>query len=376
MTNVLVTGSRGFIGKNLMEALSRTKDVAFTTFDRGDTDAHLEQVLGAADVVYHLAGVNRPKEDQEFADVNAGLTRTVTTVLERLGRAPLVVLASSTQAELDNPYGKSKKAAEEVLTDFGRRTGARIAIYRLPGVFGKWSRPNYNTVVATFCHNIARGLDIAISDRSREITLVYIDDVVQEFLGLLERKLSGGPFLSISRSFTVTLGELADRIRALRDMRKTLVVPDLDDKLMRCLHATFLSFCDERDLSYPLDVKKDERGSLFELIKSPHFGQIFLSRTRAGVIRGNHYHNSKVEKFCVIQGRAVIRFRHILSREVISYHVSDEKVEVVDIPPGYTHSIENLSAGEMVVLFWANEVFDAARPDTYFLPVEPDERAG
>jgi UDP-2-acetamido-2,6-beta-L-arabino-hexul-4-ose reductase len=369
MKTVLVTGSRGFIGKNLLEGLQRTKNIAVKTFDRGEPMSKLGDVLQEAEVIYHLAGVNRPKDEREFAEVNAGLTGEIIAILKKIGKSPMIVFASSSQVDLDNPYGKSKKAAEEALVAFRKKTGARVVIYRLTGVFGKWSRPNYNTVVATFCHNIARGLDITISDRQKELTLVYIDDVVHEFLELLQKAHDDDIYHSISKTYTITLGELADKIYKLKSMRESLVVPDLSDEFMRCLHATYLSFLDEKNFAYPLDVKTDARGSLFELIKSEQFGQIFLSRTHKGILRGNHYHNSKVEKFCVIQGKAVIRFRHIFSKEVISYLVSDEKIEVVDIPPGYTHSIENLTDGEMIVLFWANQIFDPAKPDTNFLEV-------
>jgi UDP-2-acetamido-2,6-beta-L-arabino-hexul-4-ose reductase len=369
MKTVLVTGSRGFIGKNLMEGLLRTKNIAVKTFDRGEPTGKLENVLQEADVIYHLAGVNRPKDEREFAEVNAGLTGEMIAILERHRKMPLVVFASSTQADLNNPYGKSKKKAEEALVAFGRKTGARVRIYRFHGVFGKWSRPDYNTVVATFCHNIAHGLDITISDRHKELTLVYIDDVVNEFLGLLIKDHDDDIYHTVGKTYTVTLGELADKIYELKSTRESLIVPDLSEEFTRCLHATYLSFLDEKNFSYPLDVKIDARGSLFELIKSKHFGQIFMSKTHKGILRGNHYHNSKVEKFCVIQGKAVIRFRHFFSKEVISYPVSDEKIEVVDIPPGYTHSIENLTDGEMIVLFWANQIFDPAKPDTNFLEV-------
>jgi UDP-2-acetamido-2,6-beta-L-arabino-hexul-4-ose reductase len=369
MRTVLVTGSRGFIGKNLIEGLQRTKDIAVSTYDRGEAVGKLEASLQEADVVYHLAGVNRPKEEKEFAEVNAGFTGQIIEILKKLRKFPTIVLASSTQAVMENPYGKSKKAAEEALVVFSKTTGARIVIYRLPGVFGKWSLPNYNTVVATFCQNIAHGLDVAISDRQKELTLVYIDDVVNEFLGILQKDHEENIYHTIGKIYTITLGELADKIYELKNMRESLVVPDLSDEFMRYLHATYLSFMDEKNLSYPLNVKTDARGSLFELIKSVHFGQIFISKTHKGILRGNHYHNSKVEKFCVIQGRAVIRFRHIYSKEIISYPVSGEKIEVVDIPPGYTHSIENLSDGEMIVLFWANQIFDPAKPDTNFLEV-------
>ena len=372
MKTVLITGARGFIGKNLVAALSRKKELVIKTFDVEDDPSVLETSLMQADFVYHFAGVNRPQNPEEFKTGNADSTASIAAILEKAGRKVPILLTSSIQAERDNPYGVSKKAAEEILIDYNKRTGAPVLIYRLPGVFGKWSRPNYNTVVATFCHNIARGLEIKISDPANEIELVYIDDVIRQFTSHVNQPPlpSGeGRYFRINTTFKVTLGELAAKIYSLRDMRTTLRVPDLSDYFMRCLNATYLSFLDTKDFSYPLDLKTDDRGSLFELIKSEHFGQIFVSRTFKGITRGNHYHDSKVEKFCVIQGKAVIRFRHILSKEVLEYHVSGEKIEVVDIPPGYTHNIENLGEGEMIVLFWANQVFNPDDPDTYFIPV-------
>jgi UDP-2-acetamido-2,6-beta-L-arabino-hexul-4-ose reductase len=369
---VLVTGSRGFIGKNLRVALGRNKEVIVKTFDRGDEPVQLEDLLAEADFIYHLAGVNRPQDPKDFEIGNAQLSRQIVEILGRLGRSIPILLTSSVQAKYDNAYGKSKRAAEEFLVEHSKQTGAPIFIYRLPGVFGKWSQPDYNTVVATFCHNIARGLEIKISDSAHVIELVYIDDVIRHFTGHLhEMPLSAGVgrYCQINTTFKVTLGDLAAKIYSLRDMRTTLKVPDLSDYFMRCLNATYLSFIDTRDFSYPLDLKTDERGSLFELIKSEHFGQIFVSKTFKGITRGNHYHDSKIEKFCVITGEAVIRFRHVLSEEVIEYNVSGAKIEVVDIPPGYTHHIENLGDNEMVVLFWANQIFNPENPDTYFAEV-------
>ncbi len=378
MKNVLITGSKGFIGKNLTEALRRNNDVVIKTFDIDDDLVLLESHIRDADFIYHFAGVNRPQNPAEFETGNAHLTASLVDILERSGSVVPILLTSSIQAERDNPYGKSKKAAEDILVGYKKRTGAPIYIYRLPGVFGKWSRPNYNTVVATFCHNIARGLEINISDPNYEMELVYIDDVVRHFIGHLDqphppsgkgKDAEDTCFYKIDRIFKVTLGGLAAKIYSLRDLRTTLKVPDLSDYFMRCLHATYLSFLDTKNFSYPLDIKTDNRGSLFELIKSEHFGQIFVSKTYKGITRGNHYHDSKVEKFCVIQGKAAIRFRHVLNKDVIKYLVSDEKIEVVDIPPGYTHHIENLSDGEMIVLFWANQIFNPDNLDTYFEPV-------
>jgi len=365
---VLVTGSGGFIGKNLREGLRRLEDVEIMPFDvEGDID-RLSDYLKEADIVFHLAGVNRPENVEEFETGNAGLTQTIVDILEKAKRNIPIVLSSSIQAALDNPYGLSKKKAEDSLIEYSRTNQAKIYIYRFPNVFGKWCKPNYNSVVATFCYNISHGLDITISDVNKEIELVYIDDVVAEFLSILSQKDPDkhAYHCKIQRTYRVSLGDLADRICQLRDIRKTLVVPDLSDDFMKCLHATYLSYFERDDFSCKLDSKSDKRGSLAELIKSEYFGQIFVSTTHKGVTRGNHYHNTKVEKFCVLRGEAVITFRHVFEDEVLQYHVSGDCPEVVDIPPGYTHSIENLGDDEMVVLFWANQIFDADRPDTYF----------
>jgi UDP-2-acetamido-2,6-beta-L-arabino-hexul-4-ose reductase len=368
---VLVTGSNGFIGKNFIAALQRKGDVEIKAFDIEDDIERLTAHLKEADFVFHLAGVNRPENIKEFEIGNTNLTKTVVTILEGFKRNIPIVLSSSIQASLDNPYGVSKKKAEDILIEYSRQNDAKIYIYRFPNVFGKWCRPNYNSVVATFCYNISHGLDISISDVNKEIELVYVDDVVDGFLGILsdENADKHDYYYKIERTFRVTLGALAEKIYQLRDVRKSLVVPDLSDDFMKCLHATYLSYLDKDDFSYKLDLKTDQRGSLAEVIKSDHFGQIFVSVSHKGVIRGNHYHNTKVEKFCVLKGEAVIKFRHISEDEVLAYHVSGEEIEIVDIPPGYTHSIENIGDGEMIVLFWANQIFDTLSPDTFSLPV-------
>lgn len=371
MKTVLITGAAGFVGKNLVAALKRRDDVRLILFDVATDPAVLDAGLAEADLIYHLAGVNRPKDESEFMTGNAGLTERMLAYLTELGRTPTFILSSSAQAALDNPYGKSKKAAEDAVLKFNDKTKAPVCVYRLPGVFGKWSRPNYNTVVATFCHNLAHGLDITVNDSNREMELVYIDDVVAAFL----RHLDGAPDpakqrYSVGRTFRVTLGELADRIRRLHAIRETLTIPDLGDDLMRCLHATYLSFLPEDGFGYPVKLNTDSRGWLFELIKSEHFGQIFVSKTLPGITRGNHYHDTKVEKFCVIQGQGVIRFRRIDSDRVLEYPVNGREIKVVDIPPGYTHSIENTGEGEMICLFWANRIFSLGRPDTCFEPVD------
>ena len=284
-----------------------------------------------------------------------------------------IVITSSIQAELDNPYGKSKKMAEDELIKYAKKNSVPVYIYRLPNVFGKCSRPNYNSVVSTFCYNISHNLDITISDPEKELELVYIDDVVNEFIKLLfkeDRDLKKY-FYNIKRISKISLGELANKIYQIRDMRKTLIVPDLSDDFMKSLHATYLTYLDKNDFLYKMESKEDNRGSFIELIKSNSFGQVSVSRSRKGIIRGNHYHNTKNEKFCVIKGKAVIKLRNILDDKIIPYYVSNKKIEVIDIPPGYTHSIENLTDGdgEMILLIWANEIFDPENPDTYYCEV-------
>lgn len=371
MKTILVTGSNGFIGKNLIEGLQRLKEIEIRKFDIEDDINTLSARVEEADIIFHLAGVNRPENDEEFEIGNVNLTQTIVSLLEKLKKPIPIVFSSSIQATKNNPYGISKKKAEKILYNYSKRNRAKIYIYRLPNVFGKWCRPNYNSVVATFCYNVSHGLNISISDESKKIGLVYIDDVIDVFIKLVSREQEDYEkrYYRIKQTFKTTLGELAEKIYQLRDIRKTLIIPDLSDDFMKCLHATYLSYLDKENFSYKLDLKTDQRGNLAELIKSRHFGQIFVSTSHKGIIRGNHYHNTKVEKFCVLKGKAIIKLRHIFEEEVLSFHVSEGKLEVVDIPPGYTHSIENIGDKEMIVLFWANQIFDPEKPDTYYCKV-------
>ncbi|SFB05980.1 UDP-2-acetamido-2,6-beta-L-arabino-hexul-4-ose reductase [Lentibacillus halodurans] len=374
MINVLVTGAGGFIGKNLIERLQREKGVSVKPFYRGDDLSLLYKHLDKVDIIYHLAGVNRPQNNEEFASVNRGLTESIVSYLRAHQKTPKIVFSSSTQAELDTPYGLSKKAAEKVLKSYSMETGADVYIYQLPGVFGKWCRPHYNSVVATFCHELAHDRDIDIHDANKTLELVYIDDVVDSFTYCLNRKKTEETFYDhIHHTFHTTIGELAHRLHKIKDMRQSLIIPDLSDKLTKYLYTTYLSYLDENMFSYSLPAHQDERGSLVELIKSHQAGQVFMSTSRKGVIRGNHYHHTKVEKFCVIKGSANIKLRKIDSDELINYTISDENIAFVDIPPGYTHSIENVTDGEIIVLFWANELFDPDNPDTIPLNVQPNE---
>lgn len=366
MKSVLVTGAKGFIGKNLIVSLKRRGDVDVVEHDIDSPAGLLEDGLTSADVIYHLAGVNRPERVEEFTEGNFDLTRQICDVLQKLGRNPSLVLSSSTQAILDNPYGLSKRQAEEAVFDFGRKTGASVFVFRLHGVFGKWCRPNYNSVVATFCHNISRNLPIVISDPTREIELIYIDDVVRCFIDVMDGRppVSDGKHCLAKPTYRVNLGDLEEKIRCFHEIRTSLAIPDVRDPFIHALYATYISYLPTDAFAYELAQRTDHRGELAELLKSPHMGQIFVSRTRPGIRRGHHYHDSKVEKFVVLEGEAVIRFRHILGGDVIEYPICGRDFRVVDIPPGYTHSIENMGQNDLIVLFWADEIFNPDVPDT------------
>lgn len=368
MTEVLITGVKGFLGRNLGARLIAQGECRVTGVDVGTAETVLREALRGCDIVFHLAGVNRPTKPSGFKEGNRDFTAHLCGVLRSLGRAPGIVFSSSSQAALDNAYGISKREAEEILLRFGAECGAAVRIYRLKNVFGKWCRPNYNSVVATFCHSIANDLPIRISDPGRELELVYVDDVIAAFLSELpgQAGLNGQGAIP---SYKLTLGDLAGRIQAFHDMRTSLVTPDFSVPFNQQLYATYLSYVPEQQCCRRLEVRSDQRGALAEFIKSPHFGQIFVSRTGPGITRGNHYHHTKTEKFFVVEGEAVIRMRQIESSEVVEYRVRGEDFQVIDIPPGYTHSIENAGTGEMVALFWASEIFDPDRPDTWYLPV-------
>ena len=369
MKKCLVTGANGFVGRNLCIHLENIDDVEVLKFDINNTEVELNEFLLEADFIFHFAGVNRPKNEDEFEEGNATLTQHIVDILQKAGKKTPILVSSSTQATLDNPYGISKKNAEGVAFDYGKN--APIFVYRFPNLFGKWCRPNYNSVVATFCYNIARDLEIKINDESYLMTLCYIDDVVKECIKCLEgkKKTASDGFCHVETTYQITLGELADKIKSFREIRKTGILPNMADNFTRLLHSTYLSYLEEEDFSYFPTLHTDDRGWLFELIKQPSFGQIFVSITKPGIMRGNHYHHSKVEKFTVVQGEAIIRFRKIDSDEILEYRVSGTKPEIVDIPPGYTHNIENVGDRDVLTLFWACEMFDPENPDTYYLGV-------
>ncbi|MFB6466850.1 NAD-dependent epimerase/dehydratase family protein [Cytobacillus sp. Hz8] len=367
---ILVTGAGGFVGKNLIAEL---KNKGYTTIFEVFKDTPfplLSQYTKECDFVFHLAGVNRPKEESEFNHGNYGFTFQLLELLRMHENKAPILFTSSIQANQDNSYGRSKRACEKLLFFHQKGRGAKVFVYQLPNLFGKWCKPNYNSVVATFCYQIARNQEIEIHHRGTELTLCYIDDVLEEFMHALEgHETREGDYCLVPESYQVTLGELADKLYLFKKNRESLVMPSLENKLDRALYSTYLSYLEENNFSYKLEKNVDQRGWLAEFIKSQSMGQIFISKTKPGVTRGNHWHHTKVEKFLVIQGEATIRFRKIDCDHVIEYKVNGEIPEVVDIPVGYTHSIENTGKEDVITLFWACEIFNPEKPDTYFVEV-------
>ncbi len=364
---ILITGSNGFIGKNLTANLIQNGYNNLYLYDRHSTNEDLDNYCKDADFVFHLAGINRPKDTKEFYEGNTDFSKTLIDTLKKYNNKSPIIISSSIQAQLENDYGKSKKQGEDL---FLENEENKAIIFRLYGVFGKWSKPNYNTVVATFMHNIVNNLEVSISDENYELTLCYIDDIIEKFLFILENETDYQTgFYEIDTLHKITLGNLYKAISKFNQSRKDLVMPSLDSLLMRRLYGTFLSFLPSDGFSYPLVKNTDNRGWLSEFIKSENLGQIFISTTKPGITRGNHWHNTKVEKFFVIKGSAEIRFRNILSDEVISYPVNSETPTVVDIPVGYTHLITNVGDDDMICLFWSSEIFNPEKPDTYYLEV-------
>lgn len=364
---ILVTGSRGFMGKNLIQRLRFNTDATVYEYDTDSDPASLETYTRDADIVFHLAGINRPDDNDEFMKGNCGFTKTVLDALEAADNPAKIVVSSSIQASLSNPYGQSKKAGEDLVFGYAKRTGAKAVIYRFPNVFGKWSRPNYNSAVATFCHNIARNEPIRVDDPERILHLVYIDDLVDEFMACLEDKehIRDG-YGYVPTVYDVKLGTIPELLYSFRDQRKSLMVPHLFEGFEKKLYSTYLSFLPEDGFSYPLDMHTDQRGSFTEFVKSDDRGQVSVNISKPGIVKGNHWHDSKNEKFLVVKGEGLIKFRKIGDDRVIEYRVSGDKLESVDIPCGYTHSIANVGDGEMVTIMWANEAFDPDHPDTYY----------
>ena len=378
---ILVTGAKGFVGKNLVAQLKNIQegkdksfdlnsDIEIYEFDIDTEPSLLDEYCQKADLVFNLAGVNRPKDEEEFMKGNFGFASTLLDTLKKYKNTCPIMISSSTQAALDNPYGQSKKAGEELMFKYSEETGSKVLIYRFPNVFGKWCRPNYNSAVATFCHNIAHDLDIQVNDRNHTMNLVYIDDVVTELIHALEgQEVKDGQYCIVPVTHEITLGGIVDLLYAFKESRGDLSITNMEDVFAKKLYSTYLSYLPEDQFSYPLKMNVDDRGSFTEMIRTKDRGQVSVNISKPGITKGNHWHHTKNEKFLVVSGKGVIRFRKIDEDKVYEYFVSGDKLDVVDIPVGYTHNIENLGDTDMVTIMWVNEPFDPSKPDTFFLEV-------
>ena len=367
---VLITGSNGFVGKNLVEYLKTQNDLELFLYDTENTLSDLECFCRDCDFVVNLAGVNRTTNSADFVNGNLGVIEQVVQYLKKYNNKCPIVYSSSIQAALDNEYGKSKKMGEDFLFDYAKESGAPVYVYRFVNLFGKWSKPNYNTVIATFCNNVARDIEIQITDRSKELTLCYIDDVVKEIFNAIKGNPNRvGEFCEVAKTYIKTLGEIADLIFKFKESRNNLSVINTADEFEKKLYSTYLSFLPEDKFLYAVNSHKDDRGSFTELLRTDNAGQFSVNVAKPGIIKGNHWHNTKNEKFVVVKGEAEISFRQPFSSEVITYRVSGDDIKVVDIPCGYTHNIKNIGKEDMVFFIWCNECFDKENPDTFFLEV-------
>lgn len=379
---ILVTGAHGFMGKNLcvqlnniMTGKARNYLVTVSEVMEYDLDtefALLEGFCKRADFVFNLAGVNRPRNVEEFMKGNFGFTSTLLDTLRKYGNTCPVMISSSTQAALDNPYGESKRAGEQLMFDYSRETGSRVLVYRFPNVFGKWCLPNYNSAVATFCYNIANDLPILVNNPDMVMKLVYIDDVVEELIAALSGfEHYDGNLCVVPVTYTITLSGIVDLLYSFKEIPKTLGVPDLADAFTKKLYSTYLSYLPKEKFVYPVKMNIDNRGSFTELIRTVSCGQFSVNVSKPGITKGQHWHHTKNEKFVVVSGHGLIQLRKIGTDEVISFEVSGEKIEVVEMIPGYTHNIINLSeTADLVTFMWCNECFDPCHPDTFFDPVK------
>lgn len=373
---VLITGADGFVGRNLLLHLKELKNIEVVTFTRNNTVDELVFLLRDVDFVFHLAGINRPKSEEEFFTGNVDLTSSLCDAMVseagRVGKWPSVIYTSSTQAVRDNPYGISKRKAEDALRKFAEKNGVSLHLFRLPNVFGKWCRPNYNSAVATFCHNVARGLSIQVNDPIAQVTLVYIDDLISRFIQLVDGSDSvkdAAGFELVPLCYTTTVGEIARLIQSFKESRTSLLTERVGTGLTRALYATYVSYLPTESFSYTVVQHGDPRGVFVEMLKTPDAGQFSFFTAHPGVTRGGHYHHTKTEKFLVIKGRARFKFRQMNTGELHELVTTGERSEVVETVPGWTHDITNIGEEEMVVMLWANEIFDRNRPDTYACPV-------
>ncbi len=364
MINVLITGSKGFLGSNLCLRLSEDHNIQIHEFHRGTPSSELEILIPKADFIIHLAGENKPKNINDFQTTNINLTKRLCEIIKNHNKKIPILFSSTTQVTLDNPYGKSKKEAEDILSTLVKDTGNPVAIFRLPGVFGKWCRPNYNSVVATFCFNIANNMDIEIHNPDAKITLVYIDDVINLFLQYINKTFTNLTYPKIIHTYDTSVLDLANIIKAFKESRKNLISENVGTGFTRALYATYLSYLNISQISYPLISHRDDRGMFVEMLKTKHSGQFSFFTINSGVTRGQHYHHSKTEKFLVVKGIAKFRFKNLLTKESSELTVNSEDLTVVESIPGWAHDISNPSNEETLVMLWANENFNPANPDT------------
>jgi len=367
---ILITGAKGFVGKNLVAELRNQGFSDLLEFDVDSSPQLLDDFARECQFVFHLAGVNRPENPEDFMKGNFGFTSQLLDALKKYKNKAPILISSSIQAELDNPYGQSKKAGEDLMFAYSKKAKAPVYVYRLPNVFGKWCRPNYNSAVATFCNNIANDVPIQVNDPNVLMKLVYVDDVVASFIHKLKNGSSRNDvYESVTPVHSIKLGDVVGLIQQFKDSRLSLQLPDLGDAFTKKLYSTYLSYLPEDGFSYPLKMNVDNRGSFTEFLKTKERGQVSINISKPNITKGNHWHHTKNEKFLVVSGKGVIRFRRIDSSELIEYFVSGEKLEVVDIPVGYTHNIENIGETDMVTVMWVNEIFDKVKPDTFYLPL-------
>lgn len=365
--NILVTGAKGFLGRNLVAELKQSDYHTVYEYDLDTPREILEEWVTTVDFVFHLAGVNRPETTDEFMAGNFGFTSELLDLLKKANNKAPIMLSSSIQAAFDNPYGQSKKAGEDLMFEYGKTNGVKTYVYRFHNLFGKWSRPNYNTVVATFCHNIARGEEIQINNEDAEIELCYVDDVVKELKGILnDGGHQVGDYYTVPTVYKITIGELANKIQSFKESRTDLSVGNMSDPFTKKLYATYLSFIPEDAFAYDLKMNVDNRGSFTEFLRTPDRGQVSVNISKPGIVKGQHWHHTKNEKFLVVSGQGVIRFRKVGTDDIIEYPVSGKKLQVLDIPTGYAHNIKNVGDTDMVTVMWANEPFDPENPDTYY----------
>jgi UDP-2-acetamido-2,6-beta-L-arabino-hexul-4-ose reductase len=367
--NILITGSSGFIGKNLCFALKNEKQFKVSGLHRSNL-SELPNLISEADVIIHLAGENRPKNHDDFYESNVRLTKNICELISGSGKKIPIIFSSSTQVNMSNPYGQSKLAAEETLKLYYEKSKSPVRVFRLPGIFGKWAKPNFNSVVATFCNNIANNLPIEIHDRDRLIELTYIDDLVLEIIKLINDGFEGYELVTLSNTYSINLGFLADTIYKFKNTRENLMLEPVGNGFLRALYSTFLSYLSPVNFSYKIPSYSDNRGVFMEIFKTSNYGQVSFFTSLPGVVRGGHYHNTKVEKFLIVRGIATFRFKNIATKEVFETTISEKDCVVIETIPGWSHEVINVCDTDIIVILWASELFDRSNPDTYSFEVK------